>query len=507
MKNITVWDLFCKSVEAVPEKPAVIDGDHVYTYGVLNELTQGLISDFLDGGVEYQEKIGVLLPNGINFVRVMLAASFLGAVIVPMNPTLPPSQLKKAFEFSDVKHLVGSETVLSGLEKSDFSFITGLWLEMVDTACDRESKGDSWHVKNSNRLQELTGEVPYIQTLTSGSTGDPKPIVLTQKNKVDRARAAKELYDVTEDDVILAATPLYHSLAERLVLLPLVEGATSVILPRFTPKLWLEAIEKHKVSFTIAVSSQLAQIAEALASPFLQDIRSLRCVVSSSALLENHIKWELISKLDCDFHECYGTSEVAIATNINITESKEKLRSVGRAAPDVKVKIFNEDGREALCGEIGEIQCKTPMVFKEYYKLPELTKEAFNGDYFKTGDYGYLDEDQYLYFVDRKKDIIITGGINVYPNDIESHIKSIAGIEEAVAFPYPDNRLGEIVAVALVLQKDKVSIRDVKVSCAKNLADYQQPIKYFIVDEVPKNNMGKLMKRVLIEKLLDGEHA
>ena len=109
--------------------------------------------------------------------------------------------------------------------------------------------------------------------------------------------------------------------------------------------------------------------------------------------------------------------------------------------------------------------------------------------------------------LDRKKDIIITGGINVYPNDIESHIKSIAGIEEAVAFPYPDNRLGEIVAVALVLQKDKVSLRDVKVSCAKNLADYQQPIKYFIVDEVPKNNMGKLMKRVLIETLLDGEHA
>ena len=166
--------------------------------------------------------------------------------------------------------------------------------------------------------------------MTSGSTGQPKPINLTQNNKYERAMAHIKLYDITENDRILAATPLYHSLAERLVLLPLLIGATSILLPRFTPSIWLNCVYEQKVTFTIAVTAQLSQIAQLLSSPFVPDISSLRSIVSSSALLEPYVRMELIDKLKCDFHEMYGTSETSTATSINFRESINKQKSVGR---------------------------------------------------------------------------------------------------------------------------------------------------------------------------------
>jgi acyl-CoA synthetase (AMP-forming)/AMP-acid ligase II len=262
----------------------------------------------------------------------------------------------------------------------------------------------------------------------------------------------------------------------------------------------LKSVKEQEVTFTIAVSSQLRQIAEILNSPFLPEINSLRCIVSSSALLESYTKKELINKLHCDFHECYGTSEIAIATNLNIVSSKNKLKSVGCAIDNVDVKILKEDNTFAGTNEVGEIVCKTPMLFGGYYKLPELTKQAMFGDYFCTGDIGKIDEEGFLYFLDRKKDLIISGGINIYPSDIEEVILKLDDIAEVAAFPYPDKNLGEVIAVACVLKnKDKFNLRNLKFHCAKYLADFQQPRQYFILNKLPKNNMGKLIKHRLVE--------
>jgi acyl-CoA synthetase (AMP-forming)/AMP-acid ligase II len=470
-----------------------------------------------------------LLPNEIDFAALILVAANTGVALVPLSPTLPAGAVESAFKSSDVKHVVAHANILRDIKKENMPFADGLWLSLdeetenavslqslMDVASDAATRGQTNETQDAptrgftGALSEtatenagVTGGETLILTLTSGSTDKPKPIVLTQKNKLDRAFAAARMYGVTEDDTVLAATPLYHSLAERLVLMPLLLGGTSVIMPRFTPTLWFNCVKEHKVTFTISVSSQLAQIAEALASPFLPEITSLRCVVSSSALLEPHIKSELLSKLQCPLHECYGTSEVAIATNINMTDAKKKFKSVGNAAPDVDVKIVGEDGGVAKPGEKGEIICKTPLLFGGYYKLPEMTAACMRDGYFRTGDVGYLDDDGYLYYVDRLKDLIITGAINVYPNDIESAISELPSVRECAAFPLPDDRLGETVAVAIVpADKEGFSQRAVKLHCAKRLADYQQPREYFILDELPKNNMGKLMKRVLVNQIL-----
>lgn len=500
----SIVNYFFDKAKANPDKTAVwCDGDTI-SYKELENLINKWSNLLVLKGVKYGDHLGVLLPNNIEFVALFFVAANLGVATVPLNPTLPANAIELAFKSADVKHIIGISAALETLNPKNLPEAKGLWLCMDGKLPYTESYEDlinnvpTTKIDNSN----VTGNEALILTMTSGSTGEPKPIVLTQKNKLDRAYAAVELYGVTAQDNVLAATPLYHSLAERLVIMPLLIGATSILMPRFAPAVWLNCIKEQKVTFSIAVSSQLSQIAELLTSPFLPEINSLRCIVSSSALLENHIKSELLAKLKCDIHECYGTSEIAIATNLNMSDAKSKIKSVGKAAPGVDVKILKDDNTLAKPGEHGEIICKTPMLFGGYYKLPELTKNAMFGEYFKTGDLGVLDEDDFLTFLGRKKDLIITGGINVYPNDIETIISKMDTIEESAAFSFPDARLGEVVAVALVAKKDKeIDLRAVKFHCAKYLADFQQPRKYFIIDKLPRNNMGKLMKHKLVEEL------
>ena len=175
-----------------------------------------------------------------------------------------------------------------------------------------------------------------------------------------------------------------------------------------------------------------------------------------------------------------------------------KIKSVGRPVPGVKIEILREDGAVALPGEVGEIICKTPMIFGGYFKRPDLTAAAMWGDYFRTGDLGKLDEDGYLYYLGRIKEIIITGGINVYPKDIESVLSEHPSILENAVFPLPDDNLGEIVAVAIAPRNpDDFDLRKIRFHCAEHLADFQQPRKYFLMKALPKNEMGKVIKHTL----------
>jgi long-chain acyl-CoA synthetase len=217
-------------------------------------------------------------------------------------------------------------------------------------------------------------------------------------------------------------------------------------------------------------------------------------------LLDPETKAELLRKFGCEFHECYGASEIAIASNLDDRSARIKLKSVGKAAPGVAIKIIGKNGEALGAGEAGEIACKTPMLFGGYFKRPDLTRLAMWGEYFRTGDIGRLDEDGFLYFLGRNKDIIITGGINVYPSDIESVVNEHPSVLESAAFSYPDEHLGEVVAVALVAADDaSFDLRKLRFHCCEHLADFQQPRKFFVTSELPKNSMGKLMKFRLAE--------
>jgi long-chain acyl-CoA synthetase len=503
---------FFEQARRTPDKCAIWCEREPMTYDQLAVFVRCWSNAMVLRGVERGDHIAVLLPNNIEFVALMLVAAQLGAVLVPMNPSLAVGDVNRAFQAADVKHLVATSAILNGLllsKKLENSLVSGTWIIIDD---DLLPNADNSHIYLlEDLLKSVSSEVvpetqassndPFILTMTSGSTGNPKPIILTQQIKLHRVAAAVELYQVTEADITLTATPLYHSLAERLVLIPLLTGGTAVLMRAFSPSAWLRCVSELSVSFTIAVSSQLRQIVQMLAQEPASLVSSLRCIVSSSALLDPSVKMDLLSKFSGDFHECYGASEIAIATNLDSVAAQKKLKSVGQAAPGVEIKILQENGDMAKTGESGEIICKTPMIFAGYYKNSDLTRQSMCEAYFRTGDVGRLDEDGFLYYLGRQKEIIITGGINVYPSDIECVLADHPAILECAAFPFPDKLLGEIVAVAIVPQDaDNFNKRNVRFHCAEHLADFQQPRKIFIVDELPKNEMGKIMKQDLLKK-------
>lgn len=494
-------DQFFEIAKLYPDKIAIWCEKESLIYKKMADQVSQYSNFLLEIGIKYGDHIGIPMNNSIESVVVILAAANIGVGLVPINPTLPINAMKTAFHYGNVKHLIAQKNFYEQFSNVEELEIPGKKICLDAVLPGVASLNDANKMSKIRPInQKVNGEETLLIVMTSGSTGEPKPIDLTQNNKLERAKAHIELYSITKEDSVLAATPLYHSLAERLVLIPLLIGGTSVLLSRFTPNIWLNCVKDLNVTFTIAVSAQLSQIAELLSSPFIPEISSLRCLVSSSALLEQHVKNELLQKLNCDFHEMYGTSEISTATNICFKESLNKNNSVGKPLPEVVIRILDENGQILKPYEIGEIACKTGLICNGYYRMSEIFEKACEDSFFKTGDMGYLDEDGFLYFSGRKKEIIITGGINVYPQDVEKCVLGLPQVKECAVFSYPDERLGEVVALAIVLKEgSKLRKRDVQVQCAKNLADYQQPHKIFFLDELPKNAMGKLVKTKLIE--------
>ena len=396
--------LFFENAKRHPEKEAIWCDGQQMTYAEFADFVSRYANFLLKHGVRHKDIIGIPMNNSIESVALIMAAACIGAGLAPINHTVPIGAVKAAFDTGNVRHIIARRSFFMQMQKAGMPLPRGCNLCLDGEVAGTFAFGEVYKASAQRpKGSRVTGNETLILTMTSGSTGAPKPIELTQNNKLKRVFAHVDLYGITEEDRILAATPLYHSLAERLVILPLLIGATAILMPRFTAPLWLGCVRDQKVTFTIAVSAQLSQIAQLISSPFAPDTTILRAVVSSSALLEPHVRTELIEKLQCDFHEMYGTSEVSTATSINLYEARGKRKSVGKSIPQASVRILRDDGRVACVNEIGEIACKTELIFNGYYGMPEMTKKAFADGYFKTGDLGRLDEEGYLYFLRPEK--------------------------------------------------------------------------------------------------------
>lgn len=492
-----IFSRFHASAQRNPKKIALVAGAHPYRYEELAHEVDALTIGLISAGIKTGDHVGVVLPNCAPFVVLLLAAARLGIVLVPQSPGLSPEAISSTFAASDVDHLAIWHALCSGFEAT---CVQGARIAVG-------SDVDGWlayhtllHATASalHMAPLLPEDHPYLLVLTSGSTGRPKPIVLSQDTKVKRVAAASHIYGVTAGDVTLAATPLYHSLAQRLVLMPLLAGGTSVVMEHFTPAVWADTVQQYGVTFSIAVSSQLKAIL-AKVDKLSEKTASLRCLVSSSALLDDPTKSALLKHFACDFHECYGASEIAIATNLDAAAAARRLGSVGTAIPGVDVRILGNDSQLAAPGIAGEIICRTPMRYSGYYRQPEVSAAAQWGDYFRTGDLGRMDEEGYLWFLGRIKDIIITGGVNVYPKDIEDVILTHPAIRECAAIPLADEDLGEVVGVVIAFEDSEhpPEMREIQRLCMQRLGDYQQPRRFVTVDELPKNAMGKIDKPAL----------
>ena len=490
----SIYRLFESNVQKNPEKAAVIYLDQQVSYQELNRQVLKLSAHFVRSGLIPGKRVGLFAPNGIEFVVTLLAIAKLGLAAVPLPISLKGNALITALKKTPVAMVVAWPTISKALLDANL-----IEPDNLVTLANSVGEEPSWaEIQSGEVLDDLQQDVdldaPFILTMTSGSTGQPKPIVLSQACKINRAlHATIQYYGLSEQDTVLVATPMYHSLAQRGVLMPLILGATTVILPKFNLTQWLSAIEAHKVSFLFAVAAQLESlVAKGTAGG---DLSSLKCLVSSSAVLEGTTKKRLLDMLPCRFHECYGASEVGVVTDFAVSENPEQSGSVGKALPFVSLKITDDKGVEVATGQVGEICCNTSTIFAGYLKMPEQTRAAFYaGGFFKTGDLGYVDEQGYLYYVGRKKEVISSGGINVFPQDIETIAKSVDGVKDCVAFGVKDALLGEVIKLVVEQKQGKELTAAIRKRCLQELTDYQQPRLIELVDSLPRNPMGKVLR-------------
>ncbi|MBH0033754.1 acyl--CoA ligase [Pseudoalteromonas sp. NZS71_1] len=472
IENDSITSIIRKN--AVQDKVALIHGDEELTYSDLLGLVDTYAGKLSYLGVQKNTKVMTLLPNGLAMTAIMLAIAEIGAILIPLNPEYKSDQIQQAVRASYAEFILHEQELL--LECST-------------------NKVDIRHFEQVPYQAYIcagTAASMYILTMTSGSTGEPKPVCFSQQTKINRAFAAKEIYGLDNKDIILCGTPQYHSLAQRLTLLPLLIGGTCLLLKQFSSRSWINEIKLNNVTFTIAVSSQLVNVLSLLEKE-KPKLNSLKRIVSSSASIEKDIKGRLIKLLSCPIHECYGASEVGTVTDFDASNEIHKVASVGKVVSQAEVIIRDDDSYPVKSNEVGEITVKSSTAFLGYYEKPGLTKKAVKDDFFYTGDLGYIDDDGYLYFKGRKKEIIISGGINIYPEDIESVVNSFEDVVESAAFPIPSSHFGEVTAVAFVA-KTKVTVREIRKWCSNNLATHQVPVFFIQVEELPKTALGKIQR-------------
>ncbi|MBT7308642.1 MAG: acyl--CoA ligase [Gammaproteobacteria bacterium] len=487
-----------KHAELTPDKWAIIDdlGEGI-TYLQLLSKVEARVRQLLQHLQPGQKsRVALSLHEGVEIPVTIFALNRLGVVVVPLNPALQTEQMVSLLHAVEVDKVIIEPAMRARFDGLDET----LQLISLEPTAPVDEPPEVTADSSAPDIAEA-GYEQFLITLSSGSTGAPKPIIFSEQNKLDRSRQAEKMYGVNSQDVILCASPFFHSLGQRLTFLPLLVGATLVQLTRFTPQRWATVVERERVTFTIPVSSHLHELVGMLLEEPAR-FRSLRGLVSSSAAIANDVKQRLFDSLTADFHEMYGASEVATATDLTRKQALERPGSVGLPCPGVEIKIVDEAQRECPPNEIGEIIVRSPLASPGYYHLPEVTRQAFVDGFFYTGDLGYLDEAGYLYFVNRKKEIIIAGGMNIYPSDIEQVLDSHPAVTATAVVGIHDRYLGEVpVAVVVVEGEDTTIERELRGMVHSKLAPYQQPMRYFLRSALPKTASGKVDKIALQDEL------
>ncbi len=499
-----VYSAIEQNVEKFPNKSAIVladggslsyrelqDAVRISALNLYRRLTG--IDNYQFSSVNHKQNPPLILltDDNLESIVTVIALNLLGLTVAPINPKLGADVLtttKQAINAGAVLYDENYTDKANALQNSQCAIID---IGDLKTAAHGELP-----------VIEPAADCPYLLTLSSGSTGDPKPVIYTDAGKRMRAEFTASEFGFTSDDTILCASPFFHSLGQRLTFMPLVIGATMVLLQRFGVNSWLDAVHTHHVTVTICVSSHLFALKNQLITKDPR-IRSIRALVSSSASIDAETKFALFDDGNFDFYEMYGASEIATATRLSNTDPVDKRGSVGSACLGIEIKIRGTEDQQFGPEHSGEILIKSPLCSPGYFQRHDLNAAAFNDGWFCTGDIGYIDEDSFLYFVDRTTDVIVSGGSNLYPSDIESCIRTQPQVKDCIVIGVNDSYLGEAVVAIVVAERTASSDlagnleRVLRQNVRAELAPAQQPLLYFIVDELPLNAAGKVDRKAL----------
>lgn len=502
------------TAQTMPQKVAYRFMGQDTTYAEFDLSVSMFASALKELGVERGEKIAFLLGNTPHYLISLYATMRIGATAVPINPLYTPDEISFILENSDAKAVIAIDQLLPLVEVACQTFPTienYIVCEMSPDAGEKlaalsavvQSKVHPFSVlmKRSKLLTEMVsvdGNESAVILYTSGTTGHPKGAMLTHKNIYSNARDVGDYLNFTEDDRIVATLPLFHVFALTVVAnAPLLKGATILLEPRFSPGDIFRLVREQKATVFAGVPTMynfLYQYPEGQT----KDFETVRLSISGGSSLPVSLLHDFEEKFQVRVSEGYGLSEASPVTCFNPLDRERVPGSIGTNIMNVENKIVDEMGEEVPDNEVGELIVRGPNVMKGYYKQPEETAAAIRDGWLYTGDLARRDENGYFYIVDRKKDMIIVGGFNVYPREVEEVLFSHREIVEAAVVGVPDKNFGEEVHAYVVLKEGSDTTEQmIQEFCAKRLVKYKVPKYIEFLEELPKNTTGKILRRSL----------
>jgi acyl-CoA synthetase (AMP-forming)/AMP-acid ligase II len=508
-----------RAVRLFGDHEAVVCGETRLTYRQVGERVARLAGALVAQGVAAGDRVGILMPNCHRYMETYLAAERAGAVLVPLNHRLAPAELSAILTDAEATWLV-TDTALLAPAEAGAAKVPSL-RGMVVAGAAAAGRADVLDYEAAlaaamplERVARPWQEQDLVQLYyTSGTTGRPKGVMLSQRNVMSNAYHALLIHGLGSEDVWLHAAPMFHLADAWTAWTVTWVGARHIFLPQFDPTGFLELVQRERVTKTLLVPTMINMIVN---HPDLSayDTRTLRLITFGASPMPADRLRAALAALPCRFSQLYGMTETSpFATQLHpedmVLEGEERLvrrlLSCGREIPGVRVRVVRDGGDEVAPGEVGEIIMAGPNVMLGYWRQPEATAAVLRDGWMHSGDLATVDDEGYIFIVDRKKDMIITGGENVYSTEVEDALYKHPAVLEAAVIGVPDERWGERVHAVVVLRPGmSATVEELQAFCRQHIAGYKVPRSVDFAESLPKTGSGKIQKAELRERYWQG---
>jgi len=499
-----VRDYLEKQAKERPTKPAILFKEEKITFSDLNTLSNRVANRLLNVGVKKGDRVVLLFQNCPEFCVVYFAILKMGAIAVVLDFRLSPDEMEPIFQEAEVsaiitgvKQKVFIDRVIKTVPTLQHIVVTGAEGEDIR---DWHSYEEVIEKESSEKISiPLREEDESLYFYTSGTTGRPKGVVLTNDHLTYFPETLRHAVLISEQDTYGLVLPLSHIAGPCILNLMVESGMTVCLIDEMKPKKILDAIQNHRITYFSATPSIFQLI---LNVPHWEryDCSSLRAISMMGTVVPEQLMKEFGERYPhLQPVQGYGATETSpLLTMTHLKDAPRKMASAGKAAPRAELKIIGQDGKEVEVGQIGEIIARGPQIMKGYFKDPKATAKKIKDGCYHSGDLGRFDEDGYLYILGRADDMIISGGLNVYPSEVETVLLNHPKVQEAAAVGIPDVKRGQVIRAIVVLKHGETAThREILSFCKERLASFKMPRQLEFKDSLPKSSTGKIAKRQL----------
>jgi long-chain acyl-CoA synthetase len=511
MQITTITDMVRVHAARTPDAVALIVGERMITFGELDARSSQAAQAFRAAGVGFGDRVAFIEKNGAEFFEVVFALAKLGAVAVPLNWRLAAPEMQHIIEDAHARVVVAGSEFFSHVERIES-------VGTVETIIaigyhDRWTRFEDW-------IAEYPAEDPGVATTsddiaflmyTSGTTGLPKGVMLTNGNYFSKTTGVIDRWRFDDDSVSLVVMPMFHMAGSGWALVGVYQGCRTVVLRDVDPAAILKAIARHRITNMLLVPAVIQML---LAAPGVEDtdFSSVRAIVYGASPITDDVLTKGLDRIGCEFQQVYGLTETTgSVTQLDSVDHDPRhrpglLRSCGKPYPWVEIRIVDDDGDDVPVAAVGEVWTRSAQNMAGYWNNPEATAATVTADgWLKTGDAGYLDSDGYLFLHDRKKDMIVSGGENVYPTEVENVLMTHPAVDDVAVIGVPDPRWGEAVKAVVVAAPGAAPTEVELIAYARErLGGFKLPKSVEFVDALPRTPSGKILKRTLRDPYWSG---